>query len=141
MMSAMIKTVKPTALTLLVAAAATMSFMLSTSLPVSAAGGGFALETPRIDTGNKKSLQRGAKAYVNRCMGCHTADYQRYSRLAKDLGLSEEDVVSNLIFTTDKAGKTTKVGSLMFNNMSTDYGRQAFRGSTTESCLDGPFAR
>lgn len=91
-----------------------------------AAGTGFQLESPLIDQGNQKSLQRGAQAFVNHCMGCHTAGYQRYSRMAQDLGLSEEDVVSNLIFTTDEAGEPTKVGSLMTNAMSTDYGKQAF---------------
>lgn len=118
--------IKSAVLTLSVAVIAAVPLMLSVSAPVSAAGGGFALETPRIDTSNQKSLQRGAQVYVNYCMGCHTADYQRYSRLAADLGLSEDDVVNNQIFTTDKSGETTKVGSLMFNNMSTDYGRQSF---------------
>jgi len=126
MMSTMINKVKCASITLIIAAVTSVPVMLSVSTPANAAGGGFALESPRIDTSNKKSLQRGAKAYVNYCMGCHTADYQRYSRLATDLGLAEEDVVNNLIFTTDKAGETTKVGSLMFNNMSNDYGRQAF---------------
>lgn len=91
-----------------------------------AAGGGAELETPRIDPGSKKSLQRGAKLYVNYCMGCHSADYQRYNRLARDLGLSDEDVAEQLIFTTDESGEPTKPGSLMANNMSPDYGRAAF---------------
>jgi len=120
MMSILNKTAKACAVLLgiaLMAPLATTAF---------AAGGGFPLETARIDTSNKRSLQRGAKAYVNYCMGCHTADYHRYSRLAADLGLDEEDVVNNLIFTTDKGGEISKVGSLMTNNMSTDYGRQAF---------------
>ena len=91
-----------------------------------AAGGGFALETPRIDQGNQKSLQRGAQAFVNYCMACHSAGYQRYSRLAQDLGLSEDDVTANLIFTTDEAGEPTKVGSLMNNNMTEGYGKKAF---------------
>ncbi len=92
----------------------------------SAAGSAVALESPRIDQGNQRSLQRGAQAFVNNCMGCHTANYQRYSRLAQDLGLSEEDVAANLIFTTDEAGEPTKVGALMANNMTTEYGRQSF---------------
>ena len=91
-----------------------------------AAGGGAALESPHIDPGSKKSLQRGAKLYVNYCMGCHTADYQRYNRLARDLGLSDDDVAEQLIFTTDEAGEPTKPGSLMVNNMSDEYGRAAF---------------
>ena len=124
--SATLRKMKSVILTTSLAAVVAVPLILSVSTPVKAAGGSFALETPRIDISNKKSLQRGAKAYVNYCMGCHTADYQRYSRLATDLGLNEEDVASNLIFTTDKAGEATKVGSLMFNNMSNDYGRQAF---------------
>lgn len=91
-----------------------------------AAGSSVHLESPLIDQGNKKSLQRGAQAFVNHCMGCHTAGYQRYSRMAADLGLSEADVERNLIFTTDKVGEPTKVGALMTNTMTVDYGKQAF---------------
>jgi len=91
-----------------------------------AGGGGADLESPIIDTGNQKSLQRGAQVFVNHCMGCHTADYHRYSTMAKDIGLSEEDVYNNFIFTTEKSGERTKVGSLMASSMSEDYGRQAF---------------
>lgn len=91
-----------------------------------AAGSAVALETPLIDQGNEKSLQRGARTFVNHCMGCHTADYQRYSRLAQDLGLDEADVENNLIFTTDEAGEPTKIGALMASSMTTEYGKQAF---------------
>lgn len=126
MMRAMTNTVKIKLAKLALVAIAAAPLVLSSLTPAHAAGGGFPLESPQIDTSKKKVLQRGAKAYVNYCMGCHTADYHRYSRLAKDLGLDEDDVVKNLIFTTDKAGEPTKVGSLMSNNMSTDYGRQAF---------------
>ncbi len=90
-----------------------------------AAGGGAALEhfTPeRTD----RTLQRGARLFMNYCMACHTADYHRYSHMARDIGLSESDVSENLIFTTDKAGEKTKIGALMDNNMSSDYGKQAF---------------
>lgn len=91
-----------------------------------AASAAVELETPRIDQGNEKSLQRGARAFVNYCMGCHSAGYQRYSRLAQDLGLSEEDVERNLIFTTDENGEPTKVGALMSNAMTEEYGKTAF---------------
>ena len=134
MMRAMIRTLISTIRTVgssrAVARGSVLALVAGASIAIAtsafAASGGFALETPLIDTSNKKSLQRGAKAYVNYCMGCHSADYQRYSRLATDLGLDELDVAENLIFTTDKSGEKTKVGSLMFNNMTTDYGRQAF---------------
>jgi len=59
-------------------------------------------------------------------MGCHSADYHRYSHMARDIGLSDTAVVENLIFTTDDAGEKTKVGALMGNNMSADYGKEAF---------------
>lgn len=123
---AMMKKIQVKALRFGLAVIAGASIAATCVSTAQAAGTGFALETPRIDTSKEKSLQRGAQAYVNFCMGCHTADYHRYSRLAKDLGLSEDDVVNNLIFTTDKAGEISKVGSLMSNNMSSDYGRQAF---------------
>lgn len=103
-------------------AAASMLFVNNAK----AAGSSVALESPIIDQGNQKSLQRGAQAFVNHCMGCHSAGYQRYSRMAQDLGLSEEDVRANLIFTTDAAGEPTKVGALMTNTMTTEYGKQAF---------------
>lgn len=96
------------------------------SLTATAAGGGVELATPRIDQSNEKSLQRGAKVFVNYCMGCHSAGYHRYSRMARDLGVSDKDVVDNLIFTTDSSGAPTKVGSLMTNAMSKEYAGNAF---------------
>ncbi|HKA41569.1 MAG TPA: cytochrome c1 [Burkholderiales bacterium] len=56
------------------------------------------------------SLQRGAHAYVNYCFGCHSASYMRYNRL-RDLGLTEQQIKSNLIFAD------VKVGDLMTNAM------------------------
>src|SRR5690606_17637849 len=34
-----------------------------------------------------KSLQNGAKLFVNYCLGCHSAKYVRYERIAQDLEL------------------------------------------------------
>jgi ubiquinol-cytochrome c reductase cytochrome c1 subunit len=50
-----------------------------------------------------KSLQRGAKYFVNYCLGCHSAKYVRYSRLAQDLQLSEQQLDENLMFTGEQA--------------------------------------
>lgn len=49
------------------------------------------------------SLQRGAQVFVNYCMGCHSAGYMRYNRL-RDLGLTEQQIRDNLIFTGAKVG-------------------------------------
>jgi len=73
-------------------------------LPVlaQAAGGGAALQHANNDVGDIASLQRGARNFVNYCLGCHTAKYIRYSKLQEDLKLSEEQVVNNLMFAAKK---------------------------------------
>jgi ubiquinol-cytochrome c reductase cytochrome c1 subunit len=62
------------------------------------------LDKANIDPTNKESLQRGARTFVNYCMGCHSAKYQRYNRLGRDLSISEDDVMRNLMFTGEKIG-------------------------------------
>ena len=65
-----------------------------------AAGG---LEYPNdhveIDLKDKASLQDGARTFANYCMGCHSAKFQRYERVAKDLGIPEGIMLDNLVFT------------------------------------------
>lgn len=51
-----------------------------------------------VDPHDKESLQRGAQAFANYCMACHQAELMRYNRVARDLGLSDEDVEEFLIF-------------------------------------------
>ena len=51
---------------------------------------------------NVRSLQRGVSHFVNYCMGCHSAKYVRYNRLADDLQLSEQQVTDNLMFVGEK---------------------------------------
>jgi len=77
--------------------------LLAASLPVAAAGEG-SLEPSGANIEDTASLQRGAKWYVNYCLGCHSLNYQRYSRLAEDLKLSEEEVMQNLVFSNAKFG-------------------------------------
>jgi len=79
-----------------------------------------------IDWDDKASMQRGARTFVNYCMSCHSAAYSRFNRVGKDLGISDELVRENLIFTTDKNGQKTKVGELMTTTMTTEYAEQAF---------------
>ncbi len=68
-----------------------------------AAGGGEAgdlfSDPPNNDVSDVASLQRGAKYFVNYCLGCHSAKYVRYNRLAEDLELSETQLIENLMFT------------------------------------------
>ncbi len=73
------------------------------SFPSFAAGtGGREMEPANNVLGNVRSLQRGAKNFVNYCMGCHSAKYVRYNRLADDLQLSEQQVTENLMFVGEK---------------------------------------
>jgi ubiquinol-cytochrome c reductase cytochrome c1 subunit len=74
-----------------------------------AAGGGAHLDDADIDLSDQASLQRGAKYFMNYCLSCHSAQYMRYNRMARDLGLSETEVIENLMFTTDKIGDTMKI--------------------------------
>lgn len=68
-----------------------------------AAGGEVQLDRAPVNLNNQPSLQRGAKYFVNYCLNCHAAEYMRYSRL-QDLGLSEQQIKDNLMFTSDKIG-------------------------------------
>jgi ubiquinol-cytochrome c reductase cytochrome c1 subunit len=60
------------------------------------------LEPANNNIANVASLQRGAKYFVNYCLGCHSAKYVRYNRLAKDLQLTEQQLVDNLMFTGER---------------------------------------
>ncbi|MEO6102148.1 MAG: cytochrome c1 [Pseudoxanthomonas sp.] len=72
--------------------------------------GGGEMASAQVDLGDKASLQRGAALYMNYCSGCHSLGYQRYSRMAEDLGLSKAQVEQNLIFTDARIGDTMTTG-------------------------------
>ena len=74
----------------------------------SAATGGIAWDKAPDNSTDRASLQNGAKIFVNYCLNCHSAAYMRFNRL-RDLGLSEQQIKDNLLFTTDKVGDTMKV--------------------------------
>lgn len=86
----------------------------------------YPLEHADVDRSDKPSLQRGAKYFVNYCMGCHALGYLRYNRLGHDLGLTDRQVEENLIFTQDDEGSPTKVGELMTIAMDKLYADEAF---------------
>ena len=76
------------------------------SSPLIAAGGGPALAAADIDPDNVNSLQRGAANFMNYCSGCHSAQYVRFKTIGKDLDLSEEMLVDNLMFNAEKTFET-----------------------------------
>ena len=70
---------------------------------MAAGGGGAPLQSANIDLNNHAAIQRGAKLFVNYCMGCHSAKYVRY-KLFTEVGLTEDDIKDNLIFAGGKVG-------------------------------------
>ena len=71
--------------------------------------GGPHLDKANIDLHDKASLQRGAKLFTNYCLSCHSAQYMRFNRMARDIGLTDEQVKENMMFVTDKIGQPMKV--------------------------------
>lgn len=83
-----------------------LAALLLALLPTASfAAGELVLEAASINLGDRASLQRGAALYMNYCSGCHALGFQRYARIAEDLGLSEEQVQANLMFTDAKFGE------------------------------------
>ena len=60
------------------------------------------LQSANVDVGNQASLQRGARLYMNYCLGCHSLQYVRYNTLAEGLGLTDDQVAENLRFTGER---------------------------------------
>ena len=83
--------------------------VLALLLPLMAiANEGVKLDHAPIDPSNQASLQRGAKVFVNYCLNCHSAAYMRYNRL-QDIGLTDAQIKSNLMFAGEKVGDTMTV--------------------------------
>ncbi|NCT85934.1 cytochrome c1 [Stenotrophomonas acidaminiphila] len=89
---------------LLASAAAALLFSAATFAATEGA-----LQQAGNDLSDQASLQRGAQAYMNYCSGCHSLKYLRYSRMASDLGLTEQQVMDNLNFTGAKFGEQIHV--------------------------------
>jgi ubiquinol-cytochrome c reductase cytochrome c1 subunit len=68
-----------------------------------ASGDELQLDRANIDSRDAISIQRGARVFVNYCLNCHAASAMRYNRLT-DLGLTEQQIKENLMFTADKVG-------------------------------------
>ena len=69
-----------------------------------ASGAEIHLDTAPVNLRDTASLQRGAKTFINYCLNCHNAQFMRYSHLTQ-IGLTEQQIKDNLLFTTDKIGE------------------------------------
>ncbi|WP_151632866.1 cytochrome c1 [Noviherbaspirillum aerium] len=63
----------------------------------------FPLDAAPDRTKDLAALQNGAKLFVNYCLNCHSASAMRYNRL-RDIGLTDEQIKNNLLFTSEKVG-------------------------------------
>lgn len=80
--------------------------------PAMAMASGAALHLDRAPDlqGDKAALQSGARIFVNYCMNCHGASYARYNKLTA-LGLSEQQIKDNLMFTAEKIGEPMRIAA------------------------------
>lgn len=84
-----------------------LALVLSLVGGVNASTGGIAWDKAPSKTNDLVSLQNGAKVFVNYCLNCHSAAFMRFNRL-KDIGLTDQQIKDNLLFTTEKVGETMK---------------------------------
>lgn len=69
---------------------------------------GFPLDKAPNRVNSMPALQNGAKLFVNYCLNCHSAVSMRYNRL-RDIGLTDEQIKQNLLFSGEKVGDLMKV--------------------------------
>jgi ubiquinol-cytochrome c reductase cytochrome b subunit len=100
----------------LVVAAGVVLFVILAVVPIKAVAsegafncGAVPCDSMEPDLSNKESLQRGAKYFVNYCMGCHSAKYSRYERVADDLDIPHDVMEQNLIFGDQRIGQLMEI--------------------------------
>lgn len=81
--------------------------VLGLAAGVRANTGGLTWDKVPNKTNDMAALQNGAKFFVNYCLNCHSAAFMRFNRLT-DIGLTEEQIKSNLLVTNGKIGDTMK---------------------------------
>ncbi|HVT35377.1 MAG TPA: cytochrome c1 [Nevskiaceae bacterium] len=62
----------------------------------------------KLQPDNMAAAQRGARDFMAYCSGCHSMRNLRYSRLGRDLGIPDDKLKANLMFTSDKPGDQIK---------------------------------
>src|SRR5881392_774402 len=90
---------------ILIALAAVLGFAAGSAF---ASEEGIAWDKAPNSLNDLSSLQNGAKLFINYCLNCHSAAFMRYNRL-RDIGLSEEQIKQNLLFSAEKVGENMKV--------------------------------
>lgn len=87
---------------------AVLMLALAPAAALAAGGPAVKLEQANVSLKNEAAIQRGAKYFVNYCMGCHAAQYVRY-KLFTEVGLTEDEIKENLMFGGGKVGDLMKI--------------------------------
>lgn len=82
--------------------------LLASPLTACADSEGLSLPHAGNDIRSHASLQRGARNFMNYCSGCHSAQFVRYNRIGADIGIGEQELVQNLMFTSEHSFDTIK---------------------------------
>ena len=81
------------------------AFSICLALPASVAlaeEGEIPLQHSGANINDLKSLQRGARDFMNYCSGCHSLAYLRYNRMAADLQIPEPALKADFMFASEK---------------------------------------
>lgn len=87
-------------------------------------------EPANNNVSNTASLQRGAKYFVNYCMGCHSLKFVRYNSLIDDLGLTQDQLEKYLMFSSDS------IYNMMTNSMRADDAEHWFGKAPPDLSLE-----
>ncbi|GAA0580226.1 cytochrome c1 [Halomonas salifodinae] len=90
-----------------------------------AAGGADVPYSMTPDLQDRPSLQRGMQLFTNYCMGCHSLEHQRFARAAEDLGMPQDLVEENLIFSSDLAFNDQMHNAMVPEDAETWFGSAA----------------
>ncbi len=103
-----------------------------TVLPLKAVGAEaeVELEPFAVNLDDMASLQSGAASFINYCLGCHSAAYSRYQRVANDLGIPEDLMEDYLIFDPD-----TNIGELMESSIPVEAAKNWFGAAPPDLTL------
>ncbi len=87
---------------------------------VLASGPGLDLKPANVDIHDKASMQRGAGYFINYCQGCHSLNFMRLNRVAKDLEIPEDIAKAEMLL------GDAKIGDPMGNTIPADQAKAWF---------------
>ncbi|MEX0584982.1 MAG: cytochrome c1 [Natronospirillum sp.] len=87
------------------------------------------LDQANNDVRDVESLQRGAQLFFENCIGCHSLEYGRYNRVARDLNIPEE-LFEEFLLDSDQA-----IADLMTNALPAELGSQFFGNNPPDLTL------